>query len=214
MSRRTAERDARQQFILDAARSLFAERGIESSNMDGIAAASEYTRRTLYAYFKSRDEILLRVHHEDLARRWAMQKQALAGADDCLSRIRTWAEALLAFWLEHPHCMRMEQYWDFHGIDPERIGEETFRNFETLNDDLAEGLREIFRGGIEDGSLRLDLQVDICINQFVISVRSIAYRALSPGYSFADFDRDRYLQHYLDLFSRGIRNDKKRRTTR
>jgi len=211
MPRKSQEREARQLFILDAARSLFAGEGIERSNMDAIAAASEYTRRTLYSYFKSRDDILLRVHLEDLGRRWEMQKEALAATDDCLTRIRIWAETLLSYWVEHPHCMRMEQYWDFHGIDPGRIGEETFRSFEALNDDLVEGLREIFRGGIEDGSLRPDLQVDLCISQFVTSVRAIAYRALSPGYSFKDFDRDSYLRHYLDLFRDGIRSEDARR---
>lgn len=203
-ARKTAEREAKQQFILDAARSLFAEKGIESSKMDDIAAASQYTRRTLYAYFKSRDEVLLRVHVEDLRRRWERQKLALSDADDCHSGIRLWAETLHAFWVQHPHCMRMEQYWDFHGIDRTRIGEEFFRSFESLNDELVEGLRKIFRGGIEDGSLRPDLDVDTCISQFVTSVRSIAYRTLSPGYSFSDFDRDEYMRHYLDLFIRGV----------
>jgi AcrR family transcriptional regulator len=215
MSRRTIERQARQQFILKAARSLFAENGIEGSNMEAIAAASEYTRRTLYAYFQSRDDILLQVHVEDLGRRWAAQQRALAGVDDCPTRIRVWAETLLGYWSEHPHCVRMEQYWDYHGIDRKRISKETFRRFERLNDDLLAGLREIFQGGVEDGSLRPDLQVDLCISQYVTTVRSIAYRALSSGYSFAKFDRDQYLQDYLALFLRGVRNEKrKRRTTR
>ena len=207
LSRRTAEREARQRFILDAARSVFEEKGVENTNMDDIAAAAGYTRRTLYSYFKSRDDISLRVHLEDVAKRWELQKETLAGIDSGLARVVVWAETLYEFWKKHPHSMRMEQYWDFHGIEKSRISEEIFERFEALNDDLADRLRQIFRGGIEDLSLRPDLHVDVCISQFLYTLRAVLGRALSPAYSFADIQPDRYVRHYLDLFSRSIRND-------
>ncbi len=204
MSRREAERETRRRFILDAARALFEERGIEGTRMEDIAAAAEYTRRTLYAYFRSRDDICLQVHLDDLSRRWEQQKEALAEVEGGLARIEIWAEVLYAFWEENPHSMRMEQYWDFHGIDPDRISADVFRRFEALNDELAAGLREIFRSGIEDGSLRPDLPVDICISQFLYSLRAVLGRALSSGYTFVDFDPGEYVRHYLDLYRRSI----------
>jgi len=206
MSRQLAEREARQRFILDAARALFEQKGVEDASMDDIATAAEYTRRTLYSYFKSRDDIYLRVHMEDLARRWELQKKALAGDEDGLAKVRIWAQTLYEFWRAHAHAMRMEQYWDFRGVVRERIDEAVFERFEALNDDLAEGLREIFRNGIEDGSLRSDLQIDICISQFLYSLRAVIGRALSNTYSFTDIQPDQYVRHYLDLFSRSIRN--------
>ena len=207
MSRRDAERETRRRFILDAARALFEEKGVENTRMDDIAVAADYTRRTLYAYFKSRDDICLHVHLEDVAQRWERQKQALAGVEGGLARIEVWAETLYAFWREYPHSMRMEQYWDFHGIERDRISADTFRRFEALNDELAAGLRDIFRGGIEDGSLRHDLSVDVCISQFLYSLRAVLGRALSSSYSFADIDPDEYVRHHLDLYRRGVRSD-------
>lgn len=210
MSRRVAEREARQRFILAAARALFEEKGVESTNMDDIAAAAEYTRRTLYAYFKSRDDICLRVHLEDVARRWELQQRALAQAESGLARLVVWAQTLYEFWKQNPHSMQMEQYWDFHGIDQKRISADVFRRFEALNDELADGLREIFRRGSEDGSLRPDLQVDLCISQFLYALRAVLGRALSPAYSFTDIQPEEYVGHYLDLFSRSIRNEGRR----
>ena len=207
LSRRTAERRARQAFILDAARALFAEKGVENTSMDDIAAAAEYTRRTLYAYFQSRDDICLRVHLEDVVRRWELQKQALAGTEGGLAKLMVWAQTLYEFWREHPHSMRLEQYWDFHGVQKNRISADVFRRFEALNDELAGGLREIFREGIEDGSVRPDLQVDICISQFLYALRAVLGRSLSPAHSFMNIRPDEYVRHYLDLFSRSIRNE-------
>jgi AcrR family transcriptional regulator len=206
MSRRTIERQARQRFILDAAARLFAKKGVENTSMEDIAAAVDYTRRTLYSYFRSRDEICLRVFMEDMAVRWARQQKAVAAADNGLAKILAWAESFYVFAHENPHSMRLQFYWDFKGIDRNRISRETFSAFKTLNDELADGLREIFRLGVEDGSLRPDLKIDLCISQYLYTVRTILNRAISPAYSFARFDPDEYVRHYLDLFSRGIRN--------
>ena len=208
MSRKTMERQTRQQFILDAARRLLAEKGIEETGMEDIAAAVEYTRRTLYAYFKSRDEIYLMIFVEDLNDRWAEQKRALTGAANGLDKTRRWGESLYAYSRAHPHSMPLQIYWDFKGINRERVSPEVFTAFEDINEQLAAGLREIFKLGVTDGSLRPDLHLDMSISQFLYSLRSVIHRALTPTYSFTRIDPDEYVKQYLELFLRGIQNEK------
>jgi AcrR family transcriptional regulator len=208
MSRKTLEFHTRQRYVVDAARLLIAEKGIADTSMDDIAAAADYTRRTLYAYFRSRDEILLMVLTEDLKIRWARQQAAMADSETGLDKLTVWAEELYRFSEEHPHSLRLQYFWDFTGIDRSKIGDAAFAAFKAINDDLADGLREIFRLGIADGSLRPDLPVDMCISQFLYSLRAILNRALATTYSFATFDTDTYVYHFMDLFSRGIRNMK------
>ncbi len=207
MSRKKIEYEARQQFIVEAARRIYSEKGVENANMDDIAKASEYTRRTLYSYFTSRDEISLMVLIEDLNKRWAKQKKEIAFVVTGLEKITIWGESLYDFTLRYPHSIRLQLYWDLKGIDKNRISTGTFDSFEKINNDLAEGLREIFSLGVQDGSLRPDLQIDICISQYLYSIRSIINRAISETYSFAQFDANKYFKHYLDLFRRGIRNN-------
>ncbi|MHC4696198.1 MAG: TetR/AcrR family transcriptional regulator [Planctomycetota bacterium] len=189
---------------MQAARALLAKKGISDISMDDIAVAAEYTRRTLYSYVKGRDDIWLRIHVEDMTQRWKLQKLALTEIEGGLARITAWAETHFAFWKENPHSMLVERYWDFHGIERNRVSAEIFDEFEALNNELAAGLREMFKGGIEDGSLRTDLHVDTCISQFVYSLRAVLGRALSSSYSFADFDPDLYVRRYLDQYRRGI----------
>jgi len=206
MNRKEMEKESRMGFITSAARRLFGEKGIENTTMDDIAASSDYTRRTLYAYFKSFDEICLLVLLEDQAVRWELQKKAVAAADTGLAKLRAWAESLYQFVRHNPQYVRLEVYWDFRGLNPGIIDRKLFRRFKKQNEELAEGLRSIFRQGISDGSMRDDLHVDMCISQFLYSYRSIMNRAMSPGYSFAEFEADEYVKHYLDLFCRGIRD--------
>ncbi len=205
-SRRDFEFGARRRLIADAARRLLAKKDIEATSMDEIAAAVDYTRRTLYAYFSSRDEILLAVLTEDLADRWQAQRQAIAEVETGHDRLIAWGESLYAFSRNHPQAVRLQAYWDYRGIDRDTISDDVAREFEKVNTELADGLREIFRLGIADGSLRPELDVDVCISQYLYSLRSVIHRALSPTYSFATFDPDGYVSHFLDLFSRAIRH--------
>jgi len=205
-TRRELERNTRQQFVLDRARHLFAKKGPENTSMEDIAAAADYTRRTLYSYFKSADEIRLLIVTEDLKNRWAVQQQRIAEVETGLAKLTVWAEALYDFCKANPHATQLQAYWDYRGLDRKRVSRESFKAFTAINDELAEGLRAIFRLGIHDGSMRPDLQVDMCISQFLYSLRSVIHRALSSTYSFASFDTDEYLHHFLDLFSRSIYN--------
>jgi AcrR family transcriptional regulator len=204
LNRKEKEKEARKAFVIDAARRLFGEKGIENVTMEDIALLSGYTRRTLYSYFKSFDEICLSVLLEDQAVRWGLQKAAIEKAITGLDKWQAWAEALYHFVDDNPQYVRVELYWDFHGVNPKSIGKNLFQLFEKQNEELAEGLRAIFRLGISDGSMRDDLQVDLCISQFLYSFRAILNRAMSGGYSFAEFNTDEYITHYLDFFSRGI----------
>ena len=206
MSRKTMEREARQRFVLDAARQVFMDRGVENTRMEDIATAVDYTRRTLYAYFRGRDEICLLVFLADLAVRWDMQREAMQKASTGLSKVLAWGESHWEYAGQNPHAMRLQFYWDFRGVDRDRIGADNLAAFEEFNNKLADGLRTAFRLGIRDGSLRSDLQIDLCISQYTYGLRSALNRALSRSYSFATFDPDEYVQHYLDLFCRGIRN--------
>lgn len=44
--------------ILDAAKKLFQTKGIDLTTMDDIARQADYSKSTIYVYFKSKDEIL------------------------------------------------------------------------------------------------------------------------------------------------------------
>ncbi|MDY3268255.1 MAG: TetR/AcrR family transcriptional regulator [Phocaeicola sp.] len=47
--------------LVDVARQLFAKKGVEDTTMNDIAQASKKGRRTLYTYFKSKEEIYMAV---------------------------------------------------------------------------------------------------------------------------------------------------------
>ena len=52
--------------LVDVARQLFARMGVDNTTMNDIAQASRKGRRTLYTYFKSKNEIFLAVVESEL----------------------------------------------------------------------------------------------------------------------------------------------------
>ena len=56
------------QKLLEVARELFAHKGLETTTMNDIAAASGRGRRTLYTYFRNKEEIYYAVIEEELER--------------------------------------------------------------------------------------------------------------------------------------------------
>lgn len=54
--------------LVDVARQIFAKKGIENTTMNDIAMASGKGRRTLYTYFKSKEDIYVAVIESELVR--------------------------------------------------------------------------------------------------------------------------------------------------
>ena len=54
--------------LIDVARHLFAKNGMEDTTMNDIAVASSKGRRTLYTYFKSKEEVFYAVIEQEMSR--------------------------------------------------------------------------------------------------------------------------------------------------
>ena len=52
--------------LIDVARTLFAKNGVDNTTMNDIALASKKGRRTLYTYFKSKEDIYMAVVESEL----------------------------------------------------------------------------------------------------------------------------------------------------
>ncbi|MDR2969997.1 MAG: TetR/AcrR family transcriptional regulator [Tannerellaceae bacterium] len=60
------------EMLVDVARQLFARMGVDNTTMNDIAHASQKGRRTLYTYFKSKNEIYLAVIESELNKLYMM----------------------------------------------------------------------------------------------------------------------------------------------
>ena len=82
------QRNDKRARILDAAVKVFAERGYFSSTVAEIARAAGVADGTIYLYFKSKDDLLLRLFDEKMTQLLAEAKAALAEERDAPSRLK------------------------------------------------------------------------------------------------------------------------------
>lgn len=92
--------------ILDAARSLFVERGIEAVSMREIARQINYSATTLYHHFADKEALLQAVCDEDFLA-LASGMREIMQIPDLIIRIRALINGYAQFALHHPNHYRL-----------------------------------------------------------------------------------------------------------
>lgn len=97
--RRYKEQQLRGEDIVNAAEKLFGEKGLNSVTIDEIAKAAEYSKRTVYMYFKSKQDIIRAVALRGFSELNRMIEQEIETAkpQDGAQKIRCFADALIRF---------------------------------------------------------------------------------------------------------------------
>jgi AcrR family transcriptional regulator len=104
--RKTREKQALRDRILEAARRIVIREGFAALSMRKIADAIEYSPATLYLYFASRDEIARALCAEGYAQLLA-SFEPLAQITDPAERLRALARAYVTFGVAHPQTYRL-----------------------------------------------------------------------------------------------------------
>lgn len=120
--------------ILAAAEKLFTEKGFAETTISDISAASDYSRRTIYAYYLSKDDILHHIIGKGLFSLRDDIKNALDESEDFLTRYDRICRALKKYYNDCP------------------LSAENIINAETgksSSDELTPAVRNIFNLGDE-----------------------------------------------------------------
>lgn len=92
--------------ILDAARTLFVERGIEAVSMREIAKKIKYSATTIYNYFADKDALLQAICDEDFLT-LANEMQAIMQLPNSIIRIQALCNQYAKFALSYPSHYRL-----------------------------------------------------------------------------------------------------------
>lgn len=92
--------------ILDAARTLFVERGIEAVSMREIAKQIHYSATTLYHHFADKDALLQAVCEEDFLK-LANRMREIMQMPNLIERIQAFGKSYAIFALRHPSHYRL-----------------------------------------------------------------------------------------------------------
>jgi AcrR family transcriptional regulator len=88
--RREREQSMRRELIMNTARQLFAEKGVDSTTVEEIAARAELGKGTIYSYFQSKEQIYIAILEsglDDLRERMDRAMENPASAVDALYKM-------------------------------------------------------------------------------------------------------------------------------
>ena len=136
--------------LVDVARQLFAKNGVDDTTMNDIAVASKKGRRTLYTYFKSKEDIYMAVVESELEMlSGAMEKvaeQDIAPDTKILRLIETHLDSIKMVGFRHG-TLRAGVFRDIWRVEAVR------KNFDRTETKL---FRQVLTEGKEKGIFDID----------------------------------------------------------
>jgi AcrR family transcriptional regulator len=202
-TRRERQRVAARARILDAARALLVEQGLEGTTMRAIASRLQCTPTAIYHHFRNKDALLAELFAAD-SEGFGVTVEKLGETSDPLERIRQLAVAYVVFALQHK-----QQYQVIFGASPKHelhSGREVVRReldrqvYDLLVVTIEEALRKgVFRAEFQDAQ-QLAQIVWSALHGFV------ALRMARAGASWIDWAEPRAtIRLAIDVILRGSR---------
>jgi len=150
--RRQRERDARREMILEAARELLQEKGLDGASMNQIARRAELGVATLYSYFTNKEDLYVALQTEGIEMLREKMRKALKGLSDPTAKLQAIARTYLTF------SQRNRNYYyiiNYFGSSPEIIFKpEQKRKIDQIVGGSMNLPREIIEEGIASGVFR------------------------------------------------------------
>lgn len=154
--RKERERERRRNEILDAAETVFFEKGAKNATMDDVAEAAELSKGTLYLYFKSREEVYLALSLRGLSLMNDMFQKAIQGQQKGIDKVRAIGRAYYDFTQKYPGYHEALIFWESQEHDIQNPESEAY-SCVNVGDDSFDVLVQAIQGGMADGSMRPDL---------------------------------------------------------
>ena len=99
--RKAKEREELKSLILQAAKKLFVEKGIEKTTIRNIANEIDYSVGTVYVYYKDKNDILHALHTQGF-KQLGGEMKVLFNVADPMERLRALGRVYLHFAIENP----------------------------------------------------------------------------------------------------------------
>jgi len=160
--RKEQEKEIRRKDIIDAAEEVFFSKGYEAATMDDVAKKAEFSKRTVYVYFNSKEQL----HFEIMVRGYRLMieriETSLAKQKDmnALEKIKRIGLTLYQFNIDFPNYFDAIMSYENNEKDfDEGITDQSKEECYALGEIMFGFLRSTLEEGIKEGTLRSNLDV-------------------------------------------------------
>ncbi len=192
--------------FLDAAEKLFMQRGFENTSIDDVAKEAGLTKRTLYQYFKSKEDLFYAVALKGARQLTANYEEAIEQGTNALEKIRLANKVYLQFFRDHLGMFRLLNYQPANRQNCEASPH--FCEMEMLNGVRMRHYMDLVGKGISDGSINANLDMRKAVFFAFFSAFSLLFAVSSMDRSMWDMlqlDENEFLGFSFDLLADALR---------
>lgn len=166
--------------ILRAAEELFSEKGYEATTIADISNASAYSRRTIYAYYESKEDIL----HHIVEKGLRTLKRDLTDAVNCdrdfITQYKDICLAIGNYQNECPHSMEQVNRANASEFDFENSSD-TVKRILVLGSEINDLLKNFIEKGQNAGIVRQDIVPAMTVYILYAGITSLFTLAKTKG---------------------------------
>ncbi len=177
---------SKEEFILDVAKKVIEERGFSSTRMDDIAQRANVAKGTLYLYFKSKDDLFLRLMDREYSKVLSGLMRVIEKEDDVITKIDAVIEGFLRY-MEENRSFFLNIMFEAPSIKRETMKGKMLEKNRLIN----EGLSRLIKKGIDEGVIRDDIELPVMISAIIGTVSRVIFYAIH-------FEKDRSLITFKD----------------
>ena len=158
--RKELEKNIRREDILNAAEKVFFLKGYELSTMDEVAKIAEYSKKTLYSYFQSKEQLLQAIIFRAF---WTLNKMIHTELDDKINltglvKLKLLGETFIQFTTRYPKYF--ETLVLYNGSNSELSRDDEFKKASHKEGEITLGyLVKVIKEGVSDNSIRNDIHI-------------------------------------------------------
>lgn len=160
--RKAWEQEQRRKRIVDMAEAVFFENGYDGATLPAIAEAAGYNKRTLYLYFKDKEDLFLAVVLRGLEGLRGALTHSLDRTASKSSRLREMAAAFFDFSMEHPEYLDLimayeSRYFVYHNRTASVAPDSHRERCQQASEDMARMVTAAIDTWMAGGGVKSDL---------------------------------------------------------
>jgi len=207
--RREREKEQKQNAIIDAAEKVIFSKGLEEATMDEIAEVAEFSKGTIYLYFKNKEDLYFAIHARGLRLLKKMFEMASESKKAGIERVLAIGKAYYQYSKKYPDYYKAMVYYDCHPVKSE--SDSVFaEECNVVGEEVLRTIAVTIQQGIEDRSIHP--QVDPLETAVILwgqSMGMIQLKNMKGHHDFGDrlsLDFEKLIFKSFDMMIRSIRN--------
>ena len=207
--RKEREKEQKQNAIIDAAEKVIFSKGLEAATMDEIAEVAEFSKGTIYIYFKNKEDLYFAIHSRGIQLLLQMFEKAIKNIEKGIDQVFAIGKAYYEFSKRHSDYYKAMVYYDCH---PGKADSDSpfAEQCNMEGEKVLKFLAMVIQKGIEDKTIRPDLDpLKTGIMLWGQSMGMIQLQAMGDHHDFSEhlnIDFEELIQNSFELMVQAIKN--------